>query len=181
MIQFLALLGVWVSLYALWIERRKLSDIFYEAYCDFSKQASCSAVLTGKYSRMLSLMGLVEADGPLDVPNAVIGVFFYCLMAAYRYLPNSTTTRTVYFVASLAALAASMVLANILAFVLHDFCVVCVSSYLINFLIAVVMFDSYITDDNHKPQVGVKRQLDSRFGKKKKAMLTDGRRSTTAD
>lgn len=44
-----SVLGISVSLYALYIEVRKSKDKNYKAACDLSENMSCSRVLTSKY------------------------------------------------------------------------------------------------------------------------------------
>ena len=46
-----SVLGITVSLYALYIEIKKSKDKTYKAACDLNDSMSCSRVLTSKYVR----------------------------------------------------------------------------------------------------------------------------------
>jgi vitamin-K-epoxide reductase (warfarin-sensitive) len=131
-----ALLGVCVSLYALYIEHQveqaKAMGLEYVAACDLGKRASCSAVLSSVYGHIFSHWGLVAKGSSLDLPNALTGLVFYLLALSRRAVG---LPRLLFLLASVAALAFSLYLAYVLAFVLKDFCLVCVTSYVLNALI----------------------------------------------
>ena len=131
----LAFMGVLVALYALYVEHRKGEDSSYEALCDISETASCSRVLMSAYGHILSKWGLVATGSALDLPNPVLGLAFYgmVLLRGALRLP-----RLAVLGASAASLAFSLYLAYILATVLKDLCIVCVSSYVVNLLIFIV-------------------------------------------
>jgi vitamin-K-epoxide reductase (warfarin-sensitive) len=66
----------------------------------------------------------------LDVPNSLIGSLFYFLaMTPWNINP---IIADLFMVGGLLSLAFSAYLAYILRFVLHEFCIICVSSYVIN-------------------------------------------------
>ena len=124
-----AICGICVSSYALYVESR-LGEKGYEAMCDFSESASCSAVLGSEYSHILSMSGLVSAGSKLDIPNAALGLVFYFLSLAHGVFPP-----VLVLAAATVALAFSAYLAYVLAYVLKDFCLVCVASYILNVVI----------------------------------------------
>lgn len=125
-----AILGVCVSSYALYVEWQKEADPSYVASCDISEKMMCSEVLTSKYGKILSYSGLVEEGSVLDVPNALLGSFFYLLMFLHPFLPSLLV-----LAASTGSVGLSLFLAKTLYYDLQDFCLVCVTSYLINFFI----------------------------------------------
>ncbi|TMW64878.1 hypothetical protein Poli38472_009045 [Pythium oligandrum] len=129
---FLGVLGALVSAYGLYVEHQKHKHKDgYKALCD-SEYFSCSKVMTSEYGSLLLYHGLVSKGSLFDVPNALLGIGAYGLFILYpvlRYLPFH---QHFYVLASICSLAISAYLAYILAFVLRDFCLVCVSSYLIN-------------------------------------------------
>ena len=90
----------------------------------------CSEVLTSKYGKILSYSGLVAAGSALDVPNALLGSFFYVLMFLHPSLPSLLV-----LAASTGSVGLSLFLAKTLYYDLKDFCLVCVSSYVINLFI----------------------------------------------
>ena len=122
--------GVLVACYALYVEVMHGRDASFTAACDFGEHASCSAVLSSPYSHVLSFSGLVRAGSALDVPNAALGLVFYALALAHAALPRAAV-----LAAATGSLAFSAYLAYVLAFVLKDFCVVCVATYCVNALI----------------------------------------------
>jgi vitamin-K-epoxide reductase (warfarin-sensitive) len=121
--------GVAVSLYALYVERHAKDDGFV-ALCDLSPTVSCSDVLTSEFSHVLSYWRLVAPGSALDVPNAALGVLFYLGALSHALLPRAAVLG-----AATLSVALSLYLAYVLAFVLHDTCVLCISTYVLNFLI----------------------------------------------
>jgi vitamin-K-epoxide reductase (warfarin-sensitive) len=74
----------------------------------------------------------------LDVPNSLIGSLFYFLaMTPWNINP---VIADLFMIGGLLSLAFSAYLAYILRFVLHEFCIICVSSYVIN--IALFIFSA---------------------------------------
>jgi len=121
----------------------------YTPFCDFAWWAKCSKVLMSPYGRVLQYSGLVSKEGPLDVPNPILGVGFYCChlfypaLRAIRFpcLPFLGFATTVF------VCAFSCWLGYTLFFVLNDFCVVCVSTYVCNFACLPVMYAILRTRD----------------------------------
>jgi len=98
---------------------------------------SCSRVLTSPWAKMAGLMFNLPPDHPLNVPNTYLGILFYFAIILYpvralRWIPFR---KTLLLTASLLSLGASAYLLYILYFVLHDFCIVCVSTHIANALI----------------------------------------------
>ncbi|KAE8902713.1 hypothetical protein PF003_g13346 [Phytophthora fragariae] len=103
-------MGVAVSAYGIHVKTRKMAlKDEYTALCDL-EAFSCSEVLTSEYSSLLLHLGLVEKHSMLDVSYAYLGVLMYALFALYPVV-------------------VMVYLAFILAFVLRDFCLVCVATY----------------------------------------------------
>ncbi|XP_026327554.1 vitamin K epoxide reductase complex subunit 1 isoform X2 [Hyposmocoma kahamanoa] len=123
-----AIAGILISTYALYVEMAAEVRPGYKALCDISEHASCSRVLTSKYSKGF---GLISDDSLLVVPNCVYGVIFYCLMIFLSTFDNLTLVRVQFFIA-LSSVATCFYLAYLLIFVLKDFCIVCVSTYVFN-------------------------------------------------
>ena len=73
----------------------------YTPFCDFAWWAKCSKVLMSPYGRVLQYSGLVSKEGPLDVPNPILGVGFYWCVEAFspsheplaRYLSRAPRMR----------------------------------------------------------------------------------------
>ncbi|CAB1343708.1 unnamed protein product [Coregonus sp. 'balchen'] len=106
---FLCIFGLFLSFYALHVEISREKDPEYRAMCDLGDSVSCSKVFTSRWGRGFGLVQFfVAKDSALNQPNSLLGIIFYTLQLA---------------------------LAGVLAFILGDFCVVCVSTYVVNFLL----------------------------------------------
>ncbi|CAN7986258.1 unnamed protein product [Ixodes hexagonus] len=131
----LCVLGILISCYAYRVETRKEHDSSYQAMCDINQHMSCSKVFTSRYGRGFGLLGhIVRFDSAYNVPNSVFGVIFY-LSALVCGVLDGRTSAKVHLVLSVISNFGSVYLACILYFILHDFCVVCVSTYVINALL----------------------------------------------
>ncbi|XP_072949158.1 vitamin K epoxide reductase complex subunit 1-like protein 1 [Epargyreus clarus] len=135
-----AVVGVLVSTYALYVEMAAEARPGYKALCDISEHASCSRVLTSKYAKGL---GLVSKNSQLEIPNCVYGIIFYCIIIFLTSFDVVSIVR-LQLLLSLASLGTCVYLAYLLIFVLRDFCVVCVSTYFVNAIIA------YYINKKHK-------------------------------
>jgi vitamin-K-epoxide reductase (warfarin-sensitive) len=95
---------------------------------------------------MMSKLGLVEKGSALDVPNAAYGVVFYiCAMLHWKLAFLSKKVRsTLMMLASLLSCASSIWLAYALYFELHDACLVCISTYVVNIFIFVASTQSLL-------------------------------------
>ncbi|XP_066522322.1 vitamin K epoxide reductase complex subunit 1 [Hoplias malabaricus] len=130
---FLCALGLILSVYALHVEHSRENDPKYRAMCDLAESVSCSKVFTSRWGRGFGLVQLVVAkDSALNQPNSLLGIIFYSLQFGLGQMVSGTAAQ-VLVMTSWVSVAGSIYLASILAFVLGDFCVVCVSTYIINF------------------------------------------------
>ncbi|KAG7378488.1 Vitamin K epoxide reductase complex subunit 1-like protein 1 [Phytophthora boehmeriae] len=132
----LGVLGVAISLYAIYIKQQKLLlDEDYQALCD-SESFSCSQVLTSEYSSLLSYWGLVDKYSTLDWSNAQLGVVVYALFGLCPMVKQAPYHAHFYVFASGCATVVMLYLAYILAFVLRDLCMVCVATYFVTAALA---------------------------------------------
>ncbi|XP_072127560.1 vitamin K epoxide reductase complex subunit 1-like protein 1 [Mobula birostris] len=128
-------LGLVLSLYAYHVETSKERDAAYRAMCDISDSISCSKVFTSRWGRGFGLLGtFLGQDSILNQPNSVYGLLFYLLQVLLS-LTGSAVAAVVLLLTSLLSLAGSLYLAYILVFVLRDFCLVCVTTYVLNLLL----------------------------------------------
>ncbi|XP_047469780.1 vitamin K epoxide reductase complex subunit 1-like [Penaeus chinensis] len=136
----LCLLGVALSLYALYVEFLKEADENYEAMCDINSYISCSKVFTSKYGRGFGIVGeYLGKDHIMNQPNSIPGIMFYILILALGEIRSPTAAkiqRGLVFTSNFM----SLYLAYLLYFILHDFCIVCVSTYIVNFLLTLCAF-----------------------------------------
>jgi len=140
-VNLLALVGVCVAGYALYIEcashEAERTGVHVSFFCDkLAPWMSCSRALTGPYGKVLSLWGLVAKGSALDVPNSAIGMLFY-LLALAPWSAAGARGGDLFMAAAAASLAFSLYLAYVLRYVLHEFCIICVTSYCVNVLLFV--------------------------------------------
>ena len=138
-VNLLALVGVCVAGYALYIEyathEAERTGVAASFFCDkLAPWMSCSRALTGPYGKVLSLWGLVAKGSALDVPNSAIGMLFY-LLALAPWNALGPRGGDLFMVAAVGSLAFSVYLAYVLRYVLHEFCISCVTSYCVNALL----------------------------------------------
>ncbi|KAK2820322.1 hypothetical protein Q5P01_023281 [Channa striata] len=130
---FLCVFGLVLSVYALHVELSKERNPDYRAMCDLAESVSCSKVFTSRWGRGFGLVQfLVAKDSPLNQPNSLLGIIFYTLQMGLGLSVSKKAAMFLVF-SSWVSVAGSLYLASILAFVLGDFCMVCVSTYIINF------------------------------------------------
>lgn len=120
----LAVAGLMLSIYALYVGEKAARARNYKPLCDVSRTISCTRAFTSRYSRMAGL------------PNAAYGILFYAaalmlaLYSSYDYL----------FYLAIAGVTASVYLAYLSHIKLRTFCVVCSSTYAVNALLLLVSY-----------------------------------------
>ncbi|XP_056286198.1 vitamin K epoxide reductase complex subunit 1 [Pseudoliparis swirei] len=130
---FLCVLGLFLSVYALHVELSRERNPDYRAMCDLGESVSCSKVFTSRWGRGFGLVQFfVAKDSLLNQPNSVLGLMFYTVQMGLGLSLSKRAAMLLVF-SSWVSLAGSLYLAYILAFVLVDFCMVCVSTYIVNF------------------------------------------------
>ncbi|KAM6032673.1 vitamin K epoxide reductase complex subunit 1 [Theristicus caerulescens] len=128
----LCLAGAALSLYALHVERARARDPGYRAACDLGPAVSCTRVFASRWGRGLGLVEpLLGADSAANAPNGAIGGLFYLLQGLLGAVPGRGAA-AVLLGTSVASVVASLWLAGVLAFGLRDFCLVCITTYLLN-------------------------------------------------
>ena len=132
----LSLAGLLLSLYALHVETQASKDPEYVALCDISSLSlSCSKVLASRYGKGFGVVGpLLGEDHELNQPNSVYGIIFYSIMLLLAFLTGKFMSRLQFFL-SVSSVIASVYLAYILYFILEELCPLCVSTYVVNFLL----------------------------------------------
>ncbi|KAJ8312459.1 hypothetical protein KUTeg_009832 [Tegillarca granosa] len=128
-------LGLILSLYAYYVEVVAEHNKSYKAMCDFSAKISCSKVFTSQYGRGFGLLQyIVGKDSVLNQPNSVFGIMFYIIQIVCAFIFTIDAAK-IQVTTCIMANCGSVYLAYILYFVLEDFCVVCVSTYVVNALL----------------------------------------------
>uniref|UniRef100_A0A2H1W9H5 vitamin-K-epoxide reductase (warfarin-sensitive) n=1 Tax=Spodoptera frugiperda TaxID=7108 RepID=A0A2H1W9H5_SPOFR len=131
-----SIVGILVSTYALYVEMAIETHPGYKAACDIAEFASCSRVLSSEFSKGF---GLLAEESTLKIPNCIYGTIFYCLIIFLSTFDQVLVARMLFFVA-VSSLPMCVYLAYLLAFVLHDLCVVCVSTYIVNFTLTILTY-----------------------------------------
>ena len=111
----LAIIGLGISAYALYVKQRLKKDKKYKPACDINKKISCSHVLNSPYANLFYL------------PNALVGIVLYAIIILAALLRLDT------FILVLSSIAAmvSLILGYLLL-KLKKTCLVCIASYLVN-------------------------------------------------
>ena len=121
-IQILAILGLILSAYSLYVEKKLAAQEDYSPVCDINKKISCSAAFESKYSRTLG------------INNSILGIGFYStifILYLTFYAP------WILYLAAFGMLT-TIYLAYISYFKLKNFCLVCTSIYLVNSLLLIL-------------------------------------------
>jgi len=129
----LCMLGISVCIYALSVEFHVEANPEYEAMCDINDKMSCTKVLTSEYGKGFGLLGfIIGNDHPLNLKNPFFGLAFYFIQLFLSDRKGSLAYK-LQLATAIMANCGTLWLAYILYFVLNDFCIVCVSTYAINF------------------------------------------------
>jgi len=124
MLLILAILGILISIYSIYIERKHTKQKDYKALCDIRDNVSCSKSFNSKYAKIFF------------IPNSVIGLIFYIMIIVLIYLNYPK----IIFYLSIISVLTSLYLAYISYFKLKNYCIVCNLSYIINILILIFSF-----------------------------------------
>jgi len=101
-------------------------------YCDFAENFNCDIVNRSTYSTVLG------------IPDALIGILGYgALLALATLYRRKAETPVMLLIASVAGLGFALYLTYIEAFILATWCILCLSSLIVIFLIAA--FSTYLT------------------------------------
>jgi vitamin-K-epoxide reductase (warfarin-sensitive) len=114
----LALIGFAISLYGYITEQKVKKDAAFKAACDISDKVSCTKVMLSPYADLF----FFSTFGIALVYYAFIGI-----LAAFNLI-------NIIFFASIASCLLSCYLAYLLFFKIKLLCVLCVSLYVVNFL-----------------------------------------------
>ncbi|CAH1802308.1 unnamed protein product [Owenia fusiformis] len=128
----LCILGIILSIYAYYVEFNKERDPMFRAMCDYNGYVSCSKVFTSRWGRGFGLLEyVVDKDHWLNQPNSIFGLTFYVfqIMLGENHTVSGSIVQLVF---SCIANLGSIYLGCILYFILQDFCIICVSTYIVN-------------------------------------------------
>ncbi|NCN98661.1 hypothetical protein COU62_01685 [Candidatus Pacearchaeota archaeon CG10_big_fil_rev_8_21_14_0_10_35_219] len=115
-----AVIGLLLSLYTLYVEGRLKKDKNYKAVCDIGN-ASCTRVFSSEFGKTLG------------ISNGIWGILLYVMILALVWL---NLTDYVFYI-SIIAFLGTLYLAYTSYFRLKDFCLVCSGIYIVNVLLLV--------------------------------------------
>jgi len=121
-IQLLAVAGLILSIYSLYVEKKLETQKSYSPVCDISKNISCSVAFESKYSKTFG------------VKNSILGSGFYALVLL---LSVTSFAPLILYLAAFGMLT-TIYLAYISYFKLKNFCLVCTSIYIISLLLLIL-------------------------------------------
>ncbi|XP_060768925.1 vitamin K epoxide reductase complex subunit 1-like protein 1 [Neoarius graeffei] len=134
------LLGILLSVYAVHVEREKSRDANYQALCDLSNSVSCSKVFGSRWGRGFGLLGSIFGNNSaINQSNSVYGLLFYVFQLLLG-LTVSAMAALILMTTSIVSVIGSVYLAYILYFVLKDFCIICITTYALNFILLVLNY-----------------------------------------
>lgn len=146
-VTILCLVGISLSLYAYYVETRKTNDSSYRAACDINERMSCTRVLTSRWGRGF---GLFNPDSPLNLPDSLFGLMYYCLSLVLNQSYKSQNIAGLRVILAILTNLGSIYLSYILHFVLHDICVVCLGMYTVNFILLICNLKLVTTTNSNK-------------------------------
>lgn len=127
-----SIIGLFLSYYALVVETAKEHDDSYKAMCDISEHISCSRVFTSPYGKGFGLLQYIVGEHSiLNQPNSMAGLVFYILVIGLTFFDTLPAAKALVILSVLSNIG-SVYLACVLYFVLYDFCIVCICTYVIN-------------------------------------------------
>ncbi|XP_041749387.2 vitamin K epoxide reductase complex subunit 1-like protein 1 [Coregonus clupeaformis] len=151
-------LGILLSLYAFHVETEKSRDSNYRAMCDVSDSISCSKVFTSRWGRGFGLLGSIFGnDSAMNQPNSVYGIVFYVFQLLLG-ITVSAMAALILMTTSILSVMGSLYLGYILYFVLKDFCVICITTYALNFILFILNYKRLVyLNEAWKQQLPVKQ------------------------
>jgi len=137
-------IGFVLAVYALHVETTKARDPSYRAMCDIASRVSCSLVFTSEYGTGFGIIGKVlGTDSLFNLPNGFYGLLCYPLFLATS-LTKDKRVALIQLLFGVAGVLLSVYLAFAMVYFLGDACVVCIATYLVNFLLCGVAWKNYV-------------------------------------
>ena len=116
------------SMYLAWSHYRNYTDMTYQSFCAISKAINCDTVSQSPYSIFLGV--------PLAVWGLIgYGLLMLMLVLAWRTRDQKKCMWTLVFFISMVFSLISIALAIVSAIYIHSYCILCVLSFGVNFLL----------------------------------------------
>lgn len=123
-IQITALIGIFISIYAFYTEKKSKGNSYYKPICDINNKVSCSKAFESKYSRFIG------------ISNTIWGILYYTTIIILSYLQYDLY---ILYLTTI-GIFGSVILAYVLYFKVQTFCIVCNGIYLINIILFIMSF-----------------------------------------
>ena len=122
-----AIIGIFLSVYAFYLEKKIKEDPNYQAHCDINDRISCSRPIKSGYTSLFF------------IPNYAVGILFYLFIIVLAVLKM----HGILLLTALAGFAATCFFAYILFFKIRSLCIICISTYIVNILILILALFEY--------------------------------------
>jgi len=124
----LAVCGILVSIYLFVSHYRVYTDIGYSSFCAISKAINCDTVSQSPYSIFIG------------IPVSIWGILGYILLLVTLFLSFNPKSQKIsnlptLFMTAMVFSAMSIFLGAVSAFKIHSYCLMCVVTYAINFIL----------------------------------------------
>mgnify|MGYP001600424065 CR=1 FL=1 len=117
----LSIIGVFLSIYAFYIERKTRENKKYKAVCDIGNNASCTKAFSSSYGKMFG------------ISNSLAGIGFYIMIIILTIIGYPK----IFFYFSIISLLFTLYLAYVSFFKLKNLCIICSLIYVINILLVI--------------------------------------------
>lgn len=105
----------------------------YEAMCDLGEWSKCSKVFGSPWSHILVHWGVAKEGSALDFTLPQLGVCWFVLLSVYPFVHRKhRLAPTLYSLLCAGSLCFNGYLGWVLKTKLHEFCIVCFSTYIVN-------------------------------------------------
>jgi len=135
--------GIGLSTYAYYVEYQLEHQTDYKPMCDIDETISCSKPFNSTFGRGFGIVGNLMGDEghPLNVPNSVYGIGFYSFLGMLFILGGRSRFLAEFqFYLLILANCVSVYLGYLLYAVLKTLCVVCFATYIVNFLLLLIVY-----------------------------------------
>ncbi|XP_042713738.1 vitamin K epoxide reductase complex subunit 1-like protein 1 isoform X2 [Chrysemys picta bellii] len=106
----------------------------------FKTNRSIGSISFRGWGRGFGLLGSIFGkDSAINQPNSVFGLVFYILQMLLG-MTASAVAALILMTSSIVSVVGSLYLAYILYFVLKEFCIICVITYLLNFILFIINY-----------------------------------------
>jgi vitamin-K-epoxide reductase (warfarin-sensitive) len=123
-ILIVAIIGLIISVYGIFVERQIQQDALYKPACDISDKISCSKPFLSPYSKMFG------------ISNIWASALYYMLMIVLAQL----NLATIAMIISSTGVIVSCIFAYILFFKIQSLCLICTSLYVVNIALAIASY-----------------------------------------